>query len=124
MSKYSWIIAAIGPTLLIGSVIYYFLEGYYLYLKIKKDPVYTKAKIVSYIPGSPNNLGKVDIAITYTFTADNKVYIKGKENLTINTLDLNKDQIGKEVPIVYYRKDPNYCKIDVYDESLRIQKEG
>ncbi|MDY0889929.1 hypothetical protein [Kosakonia sp. CFBP8986] len=119
MSKYSWIIAAIGPALLIGSVIFYFLKGYCLYLKIKKDPVYVKAKIVNYIPGSPNNMGKVDIAITYTFTADNKVYTNGKENLTINTRDLNKDHIGKEVPIVYYRKDPNYSKIDVYDESLR-----
>ncbi|MDV5353345.1 hypothetical protein QM201_00075 [Enterobacter asburiae] len=119
MSKYSWIIAAICPALLIGSVIFYFLKGYCLYLKIKKDPVYVKAKIVNYIPGSPNNMGKVDIAITYTFTADNIVYTKGKENLTIDTRDLNKDHIGKEVPIVYYRKDPNFCKIDIYDESLR-----
>lgn len=118
MSKYSGIIATLLPLLLIVSVIFYFLQGYYVYLKIKKDPVHTKAKIISYVPGSPNNLGKVDIAITYTFTADNKVYTKGKENLTINTVDLNKEHIGKEVPIVYYRKDPNYSKIDVYDESL------
>lgn len=119
MSKYSWIIAAIGPTLLIGSVIYYFLEGYYLYLKIKKDPVYTKAKIVSYVPGRPDDMGKVDITINYSFTVDNKVYTKEKQSLNINTLDLIKDQVAKEVPIVYYRKDPNYSKIDVYDESLR-----
>lgn len=119
MSKYSWIISAIGPTLLIGSVIYYFLEGYYLYLKIKKDPVYTKAKIVSYVPGRPDDMGKVDITINYSFTVDNKVYTKEKQSLNINTLDLIKDQVAKEVPIVYYRKDPNYSKIDVYDESLR-----
>lgn len=51
--------------------------------------------------------------------AGNKIYTKEKQSLTINTLDLIKDQVAKEVPIVYYRKDPNYSKIDVYDESLR-----
>jgi hypothetical protein len=63
--------------------------------------------------------GKVDITINYSFTVDNKVYTKEKQSLNINTLDLIKDQVAKEVPIVYYRKDPNYSKIDVYDESLR-----
>ena len=119
MSKYSWIIAIIGPTLLIGYFIIYLLESYYLYLKIKKDPVYIKAKIDSYVPGRPDDMGKVDITITYSFTVDGKVYTKEKQSLNINTLDLIKDQVAKEVPIVYYRKDPNYSKIDVYDESLR-----
>jgi len=119
MSKYSWIIAIIGPTLLIGYFIIYLLEGYYLYLKIKKDPVYIKAKIDSYVPGRPVDMGKVDITITYSFTVDSKVYTKEKQSLNINMLDLIKDQVAKEVPIVYYRKDPNYSKINVYDESLR-----
>ncbi len=119
MSKYSWIIAIIGPTLLIGYFIIYLLEGYYLYLKIKKDPVYIKAKIDSYVPGRPDDMGKVDITITYSFTVDSKVYTKEKQSLNINMLDLIKDQVAQEVPIVYYRKDPNYSKIDVYDESLR-----
>lgn len=119
MSKYSWIIATIGPTLLIGYFIFFLLEGYYLHLKIKKDPVYVKAKIDSYVPGRPDDIGKVDITINYSFTVDNKVYTKEKQSLNINTMDLIKDQVAKEVPIVYYRKDPNYSKIDVYDESLR-----
>lgn len=119
MSKYSGIIAIIAPVLLIGYFIIYMLQGYYVYLKIKKDPVYIKAKIDSYVPGRPDDMGKVDITITYSFTVDGKVYTKEKQSLNINTLDLIKDQVAKEVPIVYYRKDPNYSKIDVYDESLR-----
>lgn len=118
MSKYSWIIAAIGPVLLIGSVIFYFLKGYCLYLKIKKDPVFIKARIVTYVPKAPNEKGRVDIVMTYSFLADNKSYTKEQQTLNINTLDLNKYHIGKEVPVVYYRKDPTYSKIDVYDEIL------
>jgi len=85
----------------------------------KKDPVYTKAKIVSYVPKTPDEMGEVDIVMTYSFIADEKTYIKEQQALNIKTLDLDKYYVGKEVPIVYYRKNPNYSKIDVYDKSLR-----
>lgn len=119
MSSFSGIIAMIGPCVILGFIILFIIKGYILHSTIKKDPVYTKAKIDSYIPGRPNDMGKVDITISYSFMAENKIYTKEKQSLTINTLDLFKDQVAKEVPIVYYRKDPNYSKIDVYDESLR-----
>lgn len=95
------------------------LKGYFLYKIIKKDPVYTKAKIVSYVPKTPDGMGEVDIVMTYIFIADEKTYIKEQQALNINALDLDKYYVGKEVPIVYYRKNPNYSKIDVYDKSLR-----
>jgi hypothetical protein len=51
--------------------------------------------------------------------ANDKTYTKKQQALNIKKLDLDKCYVGKEVPIIYYRKDPNYSKIDVYDESLR-----
>ncbi|UXY11052.1 hypothetical protein N7922_00525 [Kosakonia sp. ML.JS2a] len=119
MEKYTGIIAIIGPLALIGFFVFYMLQGYFLYLKIKKDPVYVKAQIVSYFPRTPNELGKVDIVMTYSFRADNKTYTKDKQTLNINTVDLDKYNIGKEVPVVYYRGNPDYSRIDVYDKSLR-----
>ncbi|WP_223284207.1 hypothetical protein [Kosakonia sp. SMBL-WEM22] len=119
MSSYSGIIAMIGPAVICSFIILFIVKGYILHRTIKKDPVYTKAKIVSYFPKAPNEKGRVDIVMTYSFLADNVSYTKKQQTLNINTLDLNKYHIGKEVPIVYYRKDPNYSKIDVYDESLR-----
>lgn len=95
------------------------LKGYFLYKIIKKDPVYKKEKIVSYVPKTPDEMGEVDIVMTYSFIADEKTYIKEQQALNIKTLDLDKYYVGKEVPIVYYRKNPNYSKIDVYDKSLR-----
>ncbi|CCJ91494.1 hypothetical protein BN132_3422 [Cronobacter turicensis 564] len=57
--------------------------------------------------------------MTYSFNANNKTYTKNGQTLNINTNDLNKYHVGKEVPVVYYRENPNYSKINVYDESLR-----
>lgn len=119
MSKYSGIIAMIGPCVILGFIILFIFKGYFLHRMIKKDPVYAKAKIVTYFPKTPNEKGRIDIVMTYNFVADNKTYTKEQQILNINTLDLNEYHMGKEVPIVYYRKDPNYSKIDVYDESLR-----
>ncbi|MGR4051072.1 hypothetical protein [Kosakonia cowanii] len=119
MSKYSGIIAMIGPCVILGFIILFICKGYFLHRTIKKDPVYTKAKIVTYFPKTPNEKGRLDIVMTYSFIAENKTYTKEQQILNINTLDLNKYHVGKEVPIIYYRKDPNYSKIDVYDESLR-----
>lgn len=119
MSSYSGIIAMIGPCVILAFLISFIVKGYILNSTIKKDPVYTKAKIVTYVPKAPNEKGRLDIVMTYSFVADNKNYTKEQQILNINTLDLDKYYIGKEVPIVYYRKNPNYSKIDVYDESLR-----
>lgn len=119
MSQYSGWIAWSFFSGMIGFVIFLILKGYLLYIIIKKAPVYTKAKIVSYLPKTPDKMGEVDIVMTYSFIADEKTYIKEQQALNIKTLDLDKYYVGKEVPIVYYRKNPNYSKIDVYDESLR-----
>lgn len=119
MSQYSGFIAWSVFYGMIGFVFFLMLKGYFLYIMIKKDPVYTKAKIVSYVPKTPDEMGEVNIVMTYSFIAEDKTYIKEQQALNIKTLDLDKYYTGKEVPIVYYRKDPNYSKIDVYDESLR-----
>lgn len=119
MSKYSGLIAWSVFYGMIGLVIFLMLRGYFLYKIIKKDPVYTKAKIVSYMPKTPDEMGEVDIVMTYSFIVDDKTYTKEQQALNIKTLDLDKYYVGKEVPIVYYRKNPNYSKIDVYDESLQ-----
>lgn len=118
MSSFSGIIAMIGPCVILSFIISFIIKGYILHSTIKKDPVYTKARIVAYVPKAPNEKGRVDIVMTYSFLADNKSYTKEQQTLNINTLDLNKYHIGKEVSIVYYRKDPTYSKNDVYDESL------
>lgn len=104
---------------IMGFMVFYILQGYFLYRMIKKDPVYAKAKIVSYVPKAQNELGKTDIVMTYSFIANDQNYSKDQQTLNINTLDLEKYYVGKEIPIIYYRKNPNYSKIDVYDESLR-----
>lgn len=119
MSQYSGWIAWSFFSGMIGFVFFLMLKGYFLYKIIKKDPVYTKAKIVSYVPKTPDEMGEVDIVMTYSFIADEKTYIKEQQALNIKTLDLDKYYVGKEVPIVYYRKNPNYSKIDMYDKSLR-----
>lgn len=119
MSKYSGFIAWAFFYGIMGFMVFYILQGYFLYRTIKKDPIYTKAKIVSYVPKAPTEMGKVDIVMTYSFVANNKTYTKDQQTLNINTLDLDKYYVGKEVPVVYYRKNPNYSKIDVYDESLQ-----
>lgn len=119
MEKYSGVIGWAGFIAIIGFMVIYFMQGYFLYLKIKKDPVYVKAQIVKYFPRTPNELGKVDIVMTYRFHANNKTYTKDKQTLNINTVDLDKYHVGKEVPVVYYRGNPNYSKIDVYDKSLQ-----
>ena len=119
MSSYSGIIAMIGPCVILGFLILFIIKGYILYSTIKKDPVYTKAKIVSYVPKAPNEKGRVDIVVTYSFVADNKTYTKEQQTLNINARDLSKYYVGTEIPVVYYRMDPSYSKIDVYDESLR-----
>ena len=119
MSKYSGIIAMIGPCVILSFIILFIFKGYFLYRTIKKDPVYAKAKIVTNFPKTPNEKGRLDILMTYSFVAGNKTYTKEQQILNINSLDLNKYHVGKVVPIIYYRKDPNYSKIDVYDESLR-----
>jgi len=64
----------IGPCVILGFIILFIIKGYILHSTIKKDPVYTKAKIDSYVPGRPNDMGRVDIAITYSFMAENKIY--------------------------------------------------
>jgi len=114
----------IGPCVILGFIILFIIKGYILHSTIKKDPVYTKAKIVTYVPKAPNEKGRVDIVMIYSFVADNKIYTKEQQTLNIKTLDLNKYHIGKEVPIVYYRKDPTYSKINVYDESLCIKEKS
>ena len=119
MSQYSGWIAWSFFSGMIGFVFFLMLKGYFLYKIIKKDPVYTKTKIVSYVPKNPDEMGEVDIVMTYSFIADEKTYIKEQQALNIKTLDLDKYYVGKEVPIVYYRKNPNYSKIDMYDKSLR-----
>lgn len=119
MSLYSGWIAWFFFYGIMGFMVFYILQGYFLYRIIKKDPVYTKAKIASYVPKAPNELGKVDIVMTYSFIANDETYSKDQQTLNINTLDLEKYYVGKEIPIIYYRKNPNYSKIDVYDESLR-----
>ncbi|MHC5178149.1 hypothetical protein [Serratia rhizosphaerae] len=100
-------------------VVFYFLQGYILHLMIKKDPVYSVAHIVKYFPRSPNDLGKLDIVMTYTFSANNINYTKNNQTLNIDTTDLDEYYVGKEIPIVYYRANPKYSKIDYYHASLK-----
>jgi hypothetical protein len=104
---------------IIAFVVYYFLQGYFLYLVIKKNPVYTNAQIVKYFPKTPNDLGKVDMVMTYEFSVNNIVYIKDNQTLNINSIDLGDYHVGKDIPIVYYRKNPNYSKIDYYNKNLK-----
>ncbi len=77
------------------------------------------AEDCSYFPRTPNELVKVDVVLIYTFQTDNKNHIKEKQIFNINTTYLDKYHIGKAVPVVYYRGNPNYSKIDVYDKSLQ-----
>ena len=64
---------------IMGFMVFYILHGYFLYRIIKKDPVYAKAKIVSYVPKAPNELGKVDIVMTYSFIANDETYSKDQQ---------------------------------------------
>ena len=118
MEKYSGVVAWGLFYTMMAFIVFYFLQGYYLYWKIKKDPVYAHAQIVSYFPKTPNDIGKVDIVMTYIFHANNTTYKKDNQTLTINTIDLDKYHVGKEIPIVYYRVNPEYSKIDYYSKEL------
>lgn len=57
--------------------------------------------------------------MTYTCFANNINYTKDNQTLNIETTDLNEYYVGKEIPIVYYRGNPKYSKIDYYHESLK-----
>lgn len=118
MEKYSGVLVWGVFFALMAFMVFYFLQGYFLYWKIKQDPVYVHAQIISYFPKTPNNLGKVDIVMTYSFQANNREYIKKDQTLNINSVNLNKYFVGKEIPIVYYRGNPKYNKIDYYSKEF------
>ena len=119
MEKYSGVLVWGVFFALMAFVVFYFSRGYYLYWMIKKDPVVMQAKIVSYFPRTPNNLGKVDIVMTYSFRVNTTTYTKKNQTLNINTTDLEKYHVGKDIPIIYYRGNPEYNKIDYYSQELR-----
>ncbi|WP_255427318.1 hypothetical protein [Serratia sp. JUb9] len=96
-----------------------FFARLYFAFDDKKDPVYSVAHIVKYFPRAPNDLGKLDIVMTYTFSANNINYTKDNQTLNIDTTDLDNYYVGKEIPIVYYRVNPKYSKIDYYHASLK-----
>ncbi len=68
---------------------------FFHYWMIKRDPVATRASIVSYYPKAPNDRGEVSIVLTYSFSAGGKIYSKANQFMTINTVDLDKVYVGK-----------------------------
>lgn len=119
MEKYSGFFVWGIFYVMMGCVTYYIVRTLFLTWKIKQDPVYVNGQIVSYYPKTPNNSGKVDIIMTYSFCVDNVIYTKNNQALTIDTIGLDKYYVGKDVPLIYYRGNPNYSEIDRYNKSLR-----
>ncbi len=119
MEKYSGIIIR-GPFYtLMAAVVFCFARGFFFYWLIKRDPVATRASIVSYYPKTPNDRGEVSIVLTYSFSVGGKIYSKANQFMTINMVDLDKVYVGKEVPVIYYRANPKYSKLDYYHQELR-----
>lgn len=63
----------------------------------QKDPVATRASIVSYYPKAPND-GEVSIVLTASFSAGGKIYSKANQFMTINTVDRAKVYVEKRCP--------------------------
>lgn len=119
MGKYSGIIIW-GPFYaMMVAVVFCFSRGFFLYWMIKRDPVATRASIVTYYPKTPNDRGEVSIVLTYSFSAEGKIYSKANQFMTINTVDLDKVYVGKEVPVIYYRANPKFSQLDYYHQELR-----
>ena len=112
MEKYSGIIIR-GPFYaMMATVVFCFSRGFFLYWM-------TRASIVTYYPKAPNDRGEVSIVLTYSFSAEGKIYSKANQFMTINTVDLDKVYVGKEVPVIYYRANPKFSQLDYYHHELR-----
>ncbi|HBV4556824.1 TPA: hypothetical protein ME553_001460 [Klebsiella aerogenes] len=119
MEKYSGIIIW-GPFYaMMATVVFCFAKALFLYWMNKRDPVATRASIVSYYPKTPNDRGEVSIVLTYSFSAGGKIYSKANQFMTINTVVLDKVYVGKEVPVIYYRANPKFSQLDYYHEELK-----
>ncbi|HFE3511348.1 TPA: hypothetical protein ACF3JK_001206 [Klebsiella aerogenes] len=104
---------------MMAAVVFCFAKGFFLYWMIKRDPVATRASIVSYYPKTPNDRGEVSIVLTYSFSVEGKLYSKANQFMTINTVDRDKVYVGKEVPVIYYRANPKFSQLDYYHEELK-----
>ncbi len=119
MEKYSGFVAWTLFYAMMAGVAYTIIHSVFINWKIKQDPVSTFAQIVSYYPKKPNDSGKVDLIMTYTFRANDMVFTKKNQTLTISTIDLGKYHVGKEIPVIYNRNDPKYSSIDRYNKILK-----
>lgn len=110
MEKYSGIIIW-GPFYaMITAVIFCFVRGFFFCWLIKRDPIATRASIVTYYPKTPNDRGEVSFVLTYSFNVEGKLYSKANQFMTINTVDRAKVYVGKEVPVIYYRANPKFSQ--------------
>ena len=84
--------------------------------EILKNPCYTDATILDITPGTPSDIGIVSIQVAYRFTAPNGAsFEKDNEWVSIKTMDLQKYQIGTEVPVVYAKNDPSKNMLNIRD---------